>query len=41
MKRCATWLLCLGLLFAFTGCGNKGPLELPEEETQKRERSTY
>ncbi len=30
------WLLCACLLLALSGCGNKGPLELPEEETKKR-----
>ena len=39
--RATGWLLCLCLLTALTGCGNKGPLELPDEETEKRERSTY
>ncbi len=41
MARSARWLLCLGLLLVLAGCGNKGPLELPQEDTKKRERSTY
>ncbi len=41
MSAPARWLLCLGLLLLLAGCGNKGPLELPTEETEKRERKTY
>ena len=41
MTRPVNWLLGLCLLLALAGCGNKGPLELPDEETEKRERSTY
>ena len=33
--RIITWLLCCGLLLALSGCGNKGPLVLPEEEQEK------
>ncbi len=40
MKRSAAWLLGLCLLTVLASCGNKGPLELPAEETEKRERST-
>ncbi len=40
MPRTASWLLGLCLLAALAGCGNKGPLELPAEEPEKRERSS-
>jgi predicted small lipoprotein YifL len=33
--RIITWLLFCGLLLALSGCGNKGPLVLPEEEQEK------
>lgn len=39
-KRNFAWLMCLCLLAALAGCGNKGPLELPAEETEKRERGS-
>ncbi len=29
------WLLCCCLLLTLSGCGNKGPLELPEDEQKK------
>ena len=32
------WLLCGCLLLSLGGCGNKGPLVLPEEEEEKEER---
>ncbi len=32
VSRC---LMCCCLLLALSGCGNKGPLVLPEEEEQK------
>ena len=36
----AGWLLCCCLLLALGGCGNKGPLVLPDEEDpQKNTRS--
>ena len=35
-----TWLLCCCLLLALPACGNKGPLELPEEEQQKKSRGS-
>ena len=35
-RRLTGWILCCCLLLALAGCGNKGPLELPEEETKKR-----
>ena len=41
MTGLARWLLCLCLLLVLAGCGNKGPLELPPEDTKKRERSNY
>jgi len=34
------YVLCCCLLLALSGCGNKGPLELPAEEEEKRERAT-
>ena len=33
--RLSVWLLCCCLLLALSGCGNKGPLELPEDEQKK------
>jgi predicted small lipoprotein YifL len=41
MKPLLTALLCLLLLTVTMSCGNKGPLELPEEEEEKAERITY
>lgn len=40
-KRLTAWLLCVGLLLALTACGNKGPLELPDEDDEKTERRVY
>ncbi|TNF91380.1 MAG: lipoprotein [Gammaproteobacteria bacterium] len=34
-NRLTGWLLCCCLLLTLSGCGNKGPLELPEEEQKK------
>jgi len=34
-----SWLICCCLLLALSGCGNKGPLELPKEEEQKKSKS--
>ena len=39
--RITSLLLCLSLLLALSACGNKGPLQLPDEEEEKRERSSY
>ena len=33
--RITSWLICCSLLLALSGCGNKGPLVLPEEEEEK------
>jgi predicted small lipoprotein YifL len=33
--RIISWLICSCLLLALSGCGNKGPLVLPEEEPKK------
>ncbi|MDH3629791.1 MAG: lipoprotein [Gammaproteobacteria bacterium] len=33
-------LICLCLLLVLSGCGNKGPLELPEEEEKKTQGNT-
>jgi predicted small lipoprotein YifL len=33
--RITSWLICCCLLLALSGCGNKGPLVLPEEEEEK------
>jgi predicted small lipoprotein YifL len=32
-------LLCCCLLLALSGCGNKGPLVLPEEEQKARQKT--
>ena len=42
MKRSAliNCLLCCCLLLALSGCGNKGPLELPAEEEKKNKRES-
>ena len=37
--RITSWLLCCCLLLTLSGCGNKGPLELPDEEKEKKARS--
>lgn len=37
--RITSWLICCCLLLALSGCGNKGPLVLPEEEEQKKSKS--
>lgn len=38
--RITSWLLCCCLLLALSGCGNKGPLVLPEEEEEKSDSET-
>lgn len=40
LKRTTGWLLCCCLLLTLAGCGNKGPLELPDDEQQKKSRTT-
>ena len=37
--KITSWLICCCLLLALSGCGNKGPLFLPEEEEQKKSKS--
>ena len=37
--RITSWLICCCLLLALSGCGNKGPLYLPEKEEQKKSKS--
>ena len=39
--RLLSWLALLGLLLALGGCGNKGPLELPDDERDERKTRTY
>ncbi|MCP4875642.1 MAG: lipoprotein [Gammaproteobacteria bacterium] len=34
-QRIINGLVCCCLLLALSGCGNKGPLVLPEEEAKK------
>jgi len=34
-SRALSWCLCCCLLLALSGCGNKGPLVLPDEEQKK------
>ena len=41
MRMLAALLLGFCLALSLTACGNKGPLELPDEDTEKRERSSY
>ncbi len=40
-NRLSIWLALLGLLLALGGCGNKGPLELPDDERKERKTRTY
>ncbi len=40
-NRLIAWLPILGLLLALGGCGNKGPLELPDDEREQRKTRTY
>ena len=40
-NRLSIWIALLGLLLALGGCGNKGPLELPEDERKERKARTY
>ena len=35
LTRIANCFLCCCLLLALSGCGNKGPLVLPEDEQKK------
>jgi predicted small lipoprotein YifL len=37
--RITSWLLCFCLLLTLSGCGNKGPLVLSEEEEEKKSNS--
>ncbi|MDH3387193.1 MAG: lipoprotein [Gammaproteobacteria bacterium] len=41
MSRISTlgWLLCCCLVLALSGCGNKGPLVLPDDDKAKKSRS--
>ncbi len=39
-NRIINGLICFGLLLVLSGCGNKGPLELPEEEEKKTQVNT-
>jgi predicted small lipoprotein YifL len=34
--KVTSWLICCCLLLALSGCGNKGPLVLPEEEEKRK-----
>jgi predicted small lipoprotein YifL len=34
-------LICCCLLLALSGCGNKGPLVLPEEEEKKTKSNAF
>ena len=38
LRRLAIALLCVLLLLAGIGCGNKGPLVLPDETAEKKNR---
>ena len=40
-RRIALWLLSCCLLLALSGCGNKGPLELPDEEDERQKTRSY
>lgn len=35
LVKLTSWLICVCLLLGLAGCGNKGPLTLPEEEDEK------
>jgi predicted small lipoprotein YifL len=35
-----SWLICCCLLLALSGCGNKGPLVMPEEDEKKSNSET-
>jgi predicted small lipoprotein YifL len=37
----ALWLLSCCLLLTLSGCGNKGPLELPDEEDERQKTRSY
>jgi len=39
--RLSAWLLCCCLLLALGGCGNKGPLELPDEDDERQKTRDY
>lgn len=34
--KVTSWLICCCLLLVLSGCGNKGPLVLPEEEEKRK-----
>jgi predicted small lipoprotein YifL len=38
--RITSWLICCCLLLTLSGCGNKGPLVMPEEEEKKSNSET-
>ncbi len=38
VRRLTSWLLCCCLLLGLSGCGNKGPLFLPEEDEQQKQK---
>jgi predicted small lipoprotein YifL len=38
--RISGWLICCCLLLALSGCGNKGPLVLPDDEPEKSKSET-
>ncbi len=39
LQRFLPALLCACLLLALSGCGNKGPLVLPEEDEQQQKKN--
>ncbi len=40
LTRVTSGLLCCCLLLVLSGCGNKGPLVLPEEDPKKSKSET-
>ena len=39
LRGLTSCLLCCCLLFALGGCGNKGPLVLPDEDEQHKKKN--
>ncbi len=39
-QKTGIFLVCVCLLLALGGCGNKGPLVLPEEDKQENKRKS-
>lgn len=37
LQRAACWLVLVGVLAAAAGCGQKGPLYLPDEDREEQQ----